>query len=63
MRCEYCHNITEYLARVANNNKNITNNDIYKIISLYSENPTTVQYYDYCKLRTLQTRIAWKGTT
>lgn len=62
MRCEFCNEKTEYLARDKCVNSMISDNDIRKMMSIYLENSKTVAYCEHCEMETLQTRIAWKGT-
>ena len=62
MRCEYCGEKTEYIARMKNVNNTLTDKDIRKLISIHSELPQKVDYCEACKMETLQTRVAWKGT-
>lgn len=62
VRCEFCNEKTEYIARMGNVNNSLSDKDIRKMVSIYSENSKIVQYCDHCKLETLQTRIAWRGT-
>ncbi len=62
MRCEFCHENIEYIARANNVNIGLTDQDIRKLIGEHSTYPQGVQYCEHCKMETLQTRIAWKGT-
>lgn len=61
MRCEYCNKITEYIAREKNVNSDLTDKDIQKLICIHFEHPQEMRYCEYCKMDTLQTRVAWRG--
>ncbi len=62
LKCEYCGKISEYIVRDKNVNKELTDSDIRKMISMYHESPTNISYCYGCELETLQTRVAWGGT-
>ena len=60
MRCGYCDKTDEFIARNKNINNTITDDDIRRMMSL--ESPTRIEYCSHCKLETLQTKVAWRGT-
>jgi len=62
MRCEYCREEKEYTVRDLNVHKDLTDKDIRKMMSVYTETPQLIRYCPCCELETLQTRVAWIGT-
>lgn len=62
MKCHHCNKSFEFIARDKSVNECLTNKDIMRMIGIYLESPNQVMYCEHCKMETLQTRTAWKGT-
>ena len=59
-KCMHCGETTEFIGRDKNVNEVLTDSDIYRIMSMHTDNIYEQHYCKYCKMQTLQMRTAWK---
>lgn len=62
VRCEHCKKTEEFIMRAGNVNSDMSDTDILQIMVNNADHPHEIKYCEKCKMETLQTTTAWKGT-